>query len=508
VILLRISHHTSTYQPGTGRITLDAVAGGQTTFWYDAAGNTEFTSNQGGPFGPAEERASFYAADGRLRAVDRRFVVDPISDLTTAEYTFDEYRYDALGRRIWLWSKKTCVNDGNLEWWESAECRSSLLRRTVWNGNQELVEIQMPGGPDPQEVALYEEDTAAVQLPNLYWRTSVTDRNQFFGRVVYVPGRGVDQPIAVTRIKYGYQHDDNGSIIAYKVLPAMTTMPFWNRNGDAQIGVFSTGARRICNPPNPNMLGDCVGVVWPYYWSVYDHHRSKVWDNWHGTILESKRDKTNLGYNRNRYYDPQTGRFTQEDPMGLAGGLNLYGFTRGDPVNFADPLGLAVCLRGTNNMSRLQVAKLMVAVGEATHSDIVWQNNCVKSWKARPGKGWEEIQSRFGFMVQSGDTARVEWGSESSASRRTLIATIEETSLGQYVVDSPYDFSLDNILTGKCGSNVMADWTVASTVAHEVIGHLYNYMANVQAIEQDEAIRIENQYHAASHEAQRCFWYK
>ncbi len=45
-------------------------------------------------------------------------------------------------------------------------------------------------------------------------------------------------------------------------------------------------------------------------------------------------------YRRNRYYDPVTGRFTQEDPLGLAGGLNLYGFAAGDPVNFSDPFGL------------------------------------------------------------------------------------------------------------------------------------------------------------------------
>jgi len=63
-------------------------------------------------------------------------------------------------------------------------------------------------------------------------------------------------------------------------------------------------------------------------------------DFWHGTLLENKQDKSGLSYARNRYYDPLTGRFTQEDPIGLAGGLNLYGFAGGDPVNFSDPFGL------------------------------------------------------------------------------------------------------------------------------------------------------------------------
>jgi uncharacterized protein RhaS with RHS repeats len=43
---------------------------------------------------------------------------------------------------------------------------------------------------------------------------------------------------------------------------------------------------------------------------------------------------------RNRYYNPQNGQFTQQDPIGLAGGLNLYGFAGADPVNFSDPFGL------------------------------------------------------------------------------------------------------------------------------------------------------------------------
>jgi hypothetical protein len=35
------------------------------------------------------------------------------------------------------------------------------------------------------------------------------------------------------------------------------------------------------------------------------------------------------------------GWFTQQDPIGIAGGLNLYGFAGGDPVNYTDPFGLS-----------------------------------------------------------------------------------------------------------------------------------------------------------------------
>jgi uncharacterized protein RhaS with RHS repeats len=36
------------------------------------------------------------------------------------------------------------------------------------------------------------------------------------------------------------------------------------------------------------------------------------------------------------------GLVTQQDPIGIAGGLNLYGYANGDPINFSDPFGLCV----------------------------------------------------------------------------------------------------------------------------------------------------------------------
>jgi RHS repeat-associated protein len=56
--------------------------------------------------------------------------------------------------------------------------------------------------------------------------------------------------------------------------------------------------------------------------------------------VDGMRDPTGQIYMRNRYYNPQTGQFRQMDPIGIAGGLNAYGFADGDPVSFADPFGL------------------------------------------------------------------------------------------------------------------------------------------------------------------------
>ncbi len=41
-----------------------------------------------------------------------------------------------------------------------------------------------------------------------------------------------------------------------------------------------------------------------------------------------------------RFYDPSLQRWINQDPIGEAGGINLYGFVGNDPVNRVDPWGL------------------------------------------------------------------------------------------------------------------------------------------------------------------------
>lgn len=70
-------------------------------------------------------------------------------------------------------------------------------------------------------------------------------------------------------------------------------------------------------------------------------------------------------YYGHRYYDPTTGRWLSRDPIGEAGGLNLYGFVGNDPVNAVDTDGRR--FGALANYFREQAA----AIGASTRSGTV-----------------------------------------------------------------------------------------------------------------------------------------
>ncbi len=137
-------------------------------------------------------------------------------------------------------------------------------------------------------------------------------------------------------------------------------------------GQFARGT--YGNGPGVGALSDCteypsasgcIPVQWPGYATTawhdgvaeapatgYEHY-------WFGSLAVGMRDASGQMYMRNRYYDPQTGQFTQTDPIGLAGGLNAYGFAAGDPVSYADPYGLSAedddCQKRTSKECPIQL---------------------------------------------------------------------------------------------------------------------------------------------------------
>nr|WSS66327.1 polymorphic toxin-type HINT domain-containing protein [Streptomyces sp. NBC_01177] len=68
------------------------------------------------------------------------------------------------------------------------------------------------------------------------------------------------------------------------------------------------------------------------------------------TFTGREDDGVGLLHYRDRYYDPETGRFISQDPIGYAGGVNLYQYALSSPTAYTDPTGnnpmVAACAVG------------------------------------------------------------------------------------------------------------------------------------------------------------------
>ncbi|EPQ8461400.1 RHS repeat-associated core domain-containing protein, partial [Escherichia coli] len=95
----------------------------------------------------------------------------------------------------------------------------------------------------------------------------------------------------------------------------------------------------------PEEMTDSDGkIVWETGYQVWGN---TIQEKDHGGVEQNLRyqgqyldRETGLHYNLHRYYDPDVGRFMVTDPIGLAGGLNLYAYAP-NPLGWIDPLGLS-----------------------------------------------------------------------------------------------------------------------------------------------------------------------
>jgi RHS repeat-associated protein len=79
-------------------------------------------------------------------------------------------------------------------------------------------------------------------------------------------------------------------------------------------------------------------VSWTNRYDEYGNYASRAFE--FGFAGSYWHTPTGLYYMRARWYHPKLGRFLQTDPIGYGGGMNIYAYVKGDPLNFTDPLGL------------------------------------------------------------------------------------------------------------------------------------------------------------------------
>ena len=117
--------------------------------------------------------------------------------------------------------------------------------------------------------------------------------------------------------------------------------------------------------------------------------------------------ETGLYYNRFRYYDPETGRYLSEDPIGLAGGVALFGYV-GAPTWWVDPFGLKPCNIDADTKKNLLAKKPTVPGNWHMHHIVM--EGAFSHWKPEHRKfvtGAQSILEKFGISLQK--DANVVW---------------------------------------------------------------------------------------------------
>src|SRR6185437_1909105 len=205
--------------------------------WFDGAGDAYAYLAQRGTSSAAvlQSAVSFFDAAGRLRVYDKRScsATPPNGagnvchfanavDASNKGY-FDEYHYDALGRRVLLRSRSdsTCPATSN-------QC-VSVIQRTVYDGDQVLYELQEPGA-DSIPLAQLERDT-----------TSTYQLNLPFGRVAYTHGVDLDKPLDVIRVGYDSIWPGPEAVIPHTNWQGVEDVGSWDDGRESRCASYAPG---------------------------------------------------------------------------------------------------------------------------------------------------------------------------------------------------------------------------------------------------------------------------
>ncbi|MDI1285736.1 MAG: HNH/endonuclease VII fold putative polymorphic toxin [Reyranella sp.] len=129
-------------------------------------------------------------------------------------------------------------------------------------------------------------------------------------------------------------------------------------------------------------------------------------------------ETSGLYYYRARHYSPVLGRFLQPDPIGYAGGVNLYGYVGNDPLNLIDPSGFSAlqaiqraAFQTTIQASIQQQAVQQAvanAVANATQSYGTGANIVLAADKSKDDNAAEIIRRRLNPQARPQHIERVE----------------------------------------------------------------------------------------------------
>ncbi|MCL9778623.1 RHS repeat domain-containing protein [Neisseria subflava] len=269
-------------------------------YQYDAVGNLVRTDDQ-----TNGSRDYTYDALGRItQSADEHYRYDPAHNLTDGsriggnrltQYQGTNYRYDPLGNLI-----EKQHNNGEIQHYR-------------YNADNQLTEAEIHKPGESPVQYRYRYDPMGRRIAKVH-----PDGNEI--QYLWDGSRLLQEYRKDRTYTYVYTEDRN-----YEPLAQITTY-----NG-------SDKAREILYYHNdqigiPREMTDEKGnIVWSgdySGWGKLTQEERLKSDVYQPFRLQNQHydEETGLHYNFFRYYDPEIGRFTQQDPIGLAGGESLYRF--------------------------------------------------------------------------------------------------------------------------------------------------------------------------------------
>lgn len=242
--------------------------------------------------------------------------------------TKESYTYDSVGNRLtqlgsasWSYNTSneltarptvsyTYDSDGNTQTMVNASGTTTYN----WDYENRLTSVVLPGSGgtvyfkyDPFGRRIYKSSTSGTSV-YAYDGDNLIEETNSSGTAVarYAQGLNIDEPLAMLR---------------------SGTTSFYEADGLGTLTSLSNTSGALANTYTYDSFGNLVASTG----SIVNNFRytGREWDT-----------ETSLYYYRARYYDPQSGRFLSEDPLGFGGdGTNFYVYAGNNPTDNDDPSG-------------------------------------------------------------------------------------------------------------------------------------------------------------------------
>ncbi|MFZ6736056.1 RHS repeat-associated core domain-containing protein, partial [Undibacterium sp. Ji42W] len=290
-----------------------------------------------------------YDANGRRTKTSGSLAKTDLPDTTSTT------SYDA-NNRLATWGSQILNYDAN------GNLTSDGLKTYIWNARNQLIQIKDSTGT---EVASFSYDAL-----------------------------GRRQTKTINGVSTGFMYD---GVNIVQELNGASPINNYISAGVDQVFVQQSGAGASAKKLTylTDALGSTIRLtntagdkVVDYSYDPYGNTKADAVINNSFQYTGRENDGNGLYYYRARYYSPATHRFISEDPIGLNGGINTYGYVEGDPISLVDPTGQVV--EGTFDRKTATV----------TFRDL--DTNATVIVKARAGNGIYTNDSRYEGLPNRG----------------------------------------------------------------------------------------------------------